>query len=422
MKLIGASIILPCDIESRDSKDFQVIKNGGIVFDNDRIIEIDDFQKLEQKYKKITESRFYKNHILLPALINSHIHFEFSKNDSSFVYGDFGSWLNSVMDNRGAVLRGANAAIKRAIKEQLNSGVGSVCAISSYDLDLQFLLDSKLKVIFCHEVIGALEANFNAQKASLDSRLKQTLSLKNKNFQPAIAIHSPYSVNFKLANYAVNLAKKHNLLLSAHFLESKCEFEWLTRQSGYFREFFTRYFGLQNTKPGFSIESFLTLFNGCKAIFTHCLYADNSVRKGIYKQGNAIISCPRSNLLLNAKMGENTIIATDGKSSNNDVNLLNEARSALFCSIQNFDILDFKNSKNHNLDSNFIESICQNLILAMTSRPAKALNLNNGMLKVGKSPDLAIFKIESKNDFVATNFILNAKKVTRLIINGQDCL
>lgn len=418
MKLIGASIVLPCN---EDSKEFEVIRNGGVVFENGVILEIGEFQKLELKYKKVIESRFYKNHILLPALINSHIHFEFSNNENSFVYGDFGTWLSSVMDNRGAILKGNKSAIKQAIKEQVNSGVGSVCAISSYDLDLDLLLDSKLRVIFCHEVIGALDSNFKAQKENLDSRIQKSLSKKNKNFQPAIAIHSPYSVNFKLANYAINLAKKHNFLISAHFLESKQEYEWLTRQSGYFREFFARYFGQQNFKSQFSIDSFLALFNDTRAIFTHCLYATNAIKRALYAQGNHIISCPRSNLLLNAKMGENHIIATDGKSSNNDVNLLNEARAALFCAIQNIDTLDSKNSKN----ANFIESICRNLILAMSANPAKALNLNNGVLKKEKMADLALFRfkdLESNIENIATNFILNAKKVTRLIINGEDIL
>ena len=71
MKLIGASVIITCD------ESFTIIKDGGILFDDENIIKIGKFDEL--KKSELQEVRFYHSCVITPALINSHIHFEYSK-------------------------------------------------------------------------------------------------------------------------------------------------------------------------------------------------------------------------------------------------------------------------------------------------------------------------------------------------------
>ena len=396
MKLIGASIMLPC------RETWEVVEHGGIIVDSGVIKEVGNFDVLMQKYNNC-DFVFYKNHVLLPAFINSHIHFEFSKNDTSFCYGDFDIWLDSVMANRGEVLKHNTQAIQQAIKTQKRSGVGSVCAISSYDLDLELLLDSKLKVIYCHEVLGAMESDFTQQALNISNRLEKTLALKSPTFAPALALHAPYSVNPKIAHYVVELAMRYNLLLSTHFLESRQELEWLNESKGYFKEFYAKNFQVKEAKAHFSIDSFLDLLGDAKTLFVHCLHADFSLKERLLKHGY-IVSCPRSNLLLQGKMGLNHIIATDGKSSNADVDILEELRCALFATLSQ-------------------EELSQQLIYAITRNSAKALGLNNGSLEEDKCADVALFKLPfNRLDNIAQSFILHARHATRLLVNGNDIL
>ncbi|RDU64212.1 metal-dependent hydrolase [Helicobacter didelphidarum] len=436
MRIIGASFVMTCN------QAWDIFYNGGVVIDEEHIIEVGIFEELKKKYCHC-DFVFYKNHILLPAFINAHIHFEFSKNDTSFDYGGFGAWLDSVMNNRGEVLKNNVQAIQSAIQTQKKNGVGSVCAISSYDLDLKLLLDSKLKVIYCHEVLGALEQDFEKQAISISTRLEKSLAYKSQSFFPALALHAPYSVNPKIAQYVIDLALKYNLLVSTHFLESQAELEWLTMQSGYFQHFYNTYFQIKNAKPHFTIDNFLSLFHGVRTLFVHCLYADDTLQRQIL-DAHHIISCPRSNLLLNAKMGNNIIIATDGKSSNIDVSLLNEARYTLFTQLATCKDID-------------IEILSIKVLQAITCNPARALGLNNGVLEIGKSADVAIFeldynianqsiynevcsantqqdslnlgfhtnikeKITKLSTCLALKFLLNARQATRLLINGNDIL
>ncbi|RDU70871.1 metal-dependent hydrolase [Helicobacter aurati] len=406
MKLLGATFVLTCD------DNMEILRDGGVLIDNGKIQAIGDFNTLKEKYRHC-DSLFYKQHVLVPALINAHIHFEFSKNTSSFVYGDFGMWLDSIMENRDEVFQDNVKAIQRAILEQKKNGVGTVCAISSHDLDIELLLRSNLRVIFCHEVLGVNHKDFENQVLQISTRLERSLSVKNDLFQPALALHAPYSVHSKLAQYLIDLAAKYNLLVSTHFLESKHEREWLDSQSGYFSEFYSKYLQLQEVES-FSQESFLALFADIShVLFTHCLYADSELKQKILNYG-AIVSCPRSNLLLNTKLGDNMIIGTDGKSSNNDVSLLNEIRYAFFSALANQD----KASQYAN-----IESLAKDMLYAVTRNPALALGLNNGILQEGKSADIAIFKLDCEDSRqITTHFVLHAKEAVSLFVNGIDII
>lgn len=409
MKLLGASFVITCN------DNVGILRNGGVLIDNGIILAVGNFNELKQKCEQC-DFIFYKNHILLPALINSHIHFEFSKNTSSFMYGSFGTWLDSVMKNRGAILKDNLKSIQQAILEQKKSGVGTVCAISSYDLDLDSLLNSNLRVIFCHEVLGMNANEFENQVLDISNRLEYSMPLKTDLFQSALALHAPYSVHTKLAQYIIDLATKYKLLISTHFLESRHELEWLQSKSGYFAEFYSKHLNLKDVES-FSQEEFLDLLSDVNVIFTHCIYADSNIREKILKLGS-IVSCPRSNLLLSGKMGDNNIISTDGKSSNNDVNLLQEMRYALFATLSARETQDIKQDNTKD-----IESLSKQILYAVTCNPANALGLNNGILQEGKNADIAVFDVECEHlEQVITSFVLHAKNAVSLLVNGIDII
>ncbi|MDE6886466.1 MAG: metal-dependent hydrolase [Helicobacteraceae bacterium] len=401
IKLIGASVVITCN------KYFEIIKNGGILFDNDRILKIGDFYEL-QKSKKI-QGIFYNSSVITPAFLNAHIHFEFSNNNTLLKYGNFGEWLDSVIKNRNELLQDSRDSIKEAIKESLKSGVVSVGAISSNGIDLEPLSQSPLKVVFFNEIMGTSEENLEQIKDDFDTRFKKSLLLSNERFRAAIALHSPYSLHNKLATYAIERAKEHKMLLSAHFLESKEELLWLEFNKGYFKNFFKQ----NNPKPFYTRESFLRLFSECESLFTHCLYLNNDDFAYISKLNADIVSCPRSNRLLNNRYFNffkamdfklPLIIATDGKSSNNSLNILDEARVALFAY--------------HNFNINFL---AKEILLSITARPAKRLKFNNGFLEKNQASDFAIFNIKDidKSTQIPLDFILKAKEVQDLYINGE---
>lgn len=400
IKLIGADWVITCN------KHFEIIKNGGILFNEDKILKIGDFKNLNSKN---IESKYYDSCVITPALINPHIHFEFSANTSKLRYGSFGEWLDSVMCHREELFKKVN--IKDAIKEVLKSGTSCVGAISSLGIDLNILNTSPLKVMFFNEIMGS--SNIESNKELFDERLNKSLLLDNANFKTAIALHSPYSLHDELANYAIQKALENNMLVSTHFMESREELMWLTYQNGYFKNFFKKYFNNNEAKPFYTKQSFLELFKQSKVILVHCLYLENNDFEILKKLDADIVSCPRSNRLLNNKYfdffkardyGFKLILATDGKSSNNSLSLLDEARSAFFA-YEKFNV----------------EHLAKEIILSITARGANKLGFNNGILDKNKASDFAIFKIKdiASCTQVALNFILHAKEVQDLYINGR---
>ena len=76
MKIISANWIVTCDENN------SIIKNGAVVF-NDKIEEINTLSNIEKKYPNIEIEKLPENSVLMPGLINSHVHLEFSGNTTT---------------------------------------------------------------------------------------------------------------------------------------------------------------------------------------------------------------------------------------------------------------------------------------------------------------------------------------------------
>lgn len=405
MKILGASKLFCCD------EGFSIIDNGGVMFEGGKILDFATFETLKAKYPQAKAS-FYPESVLLPALSNPHIHFEFSNNKTTLVYGDFGEWLDSVIEKREGLFEDLQNSIQREIDNTLKSGIASVGAISSYGFDIAPLSASPLRVQLFNEAIGSNPALIDALYSNLLARLQESDNHSSGRFYPALSIHSPYSTHKLLAQKVSELAKERDLLLSVHFLESKHELEWLNHSSGFFKSFFAKHFGNPNATSTLTPSEFLSLIEGNKALFVHCLFADSSLLEQIHSLGGKVISSPRSNRLLNnayldldklKSIGLPTIISTDGLSSNFSLSLLDELRYTLFAYPQYSP-----------------DEFAKELILSVTKHSNQALGFNGGEIAIGKDADLALFDIReiSQSSQEALSFILHSQKAQELYING----
>ena len=428
-----------CDEKSVFSSDWQ----GSYLEGNDRrqSRRIADLSRKAESTSQAEspQTEFFGGCVLLPALINAHIHFEFSSNSTSFVYGSFEGWLASVMSKRDDVLADMDKAIESTIEEQLDSGVGSVGAISSYGADMQALAQSALKVVYFSEAIGANPAALDMLLADFKARFFAAKELASRSFFPAIALHAPYSVHSVLAKHVIAFAKeafsKHTLestrpthtitnpceiscTLSAHFLESNAERLWLESKNdadapkGWFYDFYTQTLKIPSPAPYYTPQEFMELFSSTRASFVHCTALSSLESTFLAQQGHSLITCPRSNRLLGGSMldlkkldsRQNLGIGTDGASSNANTNMLDELRAGLFGM------------------GGDLQALARVLLLAATRGGAKALGLANGTLESGRSADMAVFAIKGIADSTQpeVHFILLANKVHRLLINGEQ--
>jgi len=405
MILQGAAWLLSCD------KGNTIIQNGGVVFD-DTIIEIGFFDTLKEKYPNITTYEPAENTVLMPGLINSHVHMEFSANKTTLQYGNFMNWLNSVIANRDTLIEKAdNKLISRKLAGMLKGGTTTIGAISSYGFEMSACINTPMNVVFFNEVIGTKGDMVDTLFTDFTSRLKQSVTHKSKNFIPSIAIHSPYSVHPFLLRETLNIAREQDLSVTAHFLESHEEKEWLEKNSGGFLSFFENFLG-QTTSVTTAIE-FLNQFKKInKLSFTHCVEASKEELKKIKELGAVINHCPTSNRLLNNKtlnlndiQGIDFSIGTDGLSSNNSLSIFDELRNALMM--------------HTNIEVNELAS---KLLTASTQGGALALGLEKGQLVKNKDADMILLSLPDvveKEENLASAIILHTKKVDKIIIGGE---
>ncbi len=405
MKIVSANWLLTCDENN------SIIKNGAVVFD-EKIIEINSLENIQKKYPNVNIQILGENSVLMPGLINSHVHLEFSANSTTLKYGNFMNWLNSVIKNREDLIQNATKdLISSKIKKMIKTGTTTIGAISSYSFELEALSQSPINKVFFCEVIGSKPDMVDTLFSDFKSRYKQIKKLSSKNFIPAIAIHSPYSVHPFLLREVLNIAREDKCAVSAHFLESPEEFEWLHKDEGSFLEFFKNFLGQEKavSKPMEFLNQFSNIDN---LSFTHCVEASDDDIEKIKNLGGYINHCVTSNRVLNnSKLDLEKIkdipitIGTDGLSSNNSLSMFDELRNALMTHVK----------------ENVVD-LSKKLLISATSNGAKALGLNKGQLKQGFDSDIIYFTlpdtIEDKDD-LAMNIILHTKFIDRAIIGGE---
>ncbi|MFK5880841.1 MAG: metal-dependent hydrolase [Sulfurospirillum sp.] len=406
MKIIKADFILTC------RGDFKIIENGAICFDK-KIIDIGKAKEIKNRYKDIKIIDYGKNTVLMPGLINPHVHLEFSANRTSLKYGNFIPWLNSVIKNREDILQNGGAkCIEAELKNMLHSGTTTLGEISSFGDDFEPCINTPQKVVYFNEILGSSPDAVDILFDNFKSRLHQSEDKRSEKFIPAISVHSPYSTHPILTKNVLDIARDQDYQVSTHFMESQAERKWLDSGSGDFVKFFNSF--APNTRPLNSALEYLELFHDTFALFTHCTKATKEELEKIKELNGFITHCPVSNRLLNSgrleieKIDKEMLnLATDGLSSNISLSLWDEMRGAL--------MMHFKTD---------VDKLSKRLISMSTINAANALGLNNGVLEAGKDADILAVKLPNKliGDDLATQLILHTKKAEKIYINGEKIL
>ena len=399
-------IITPHFIYFKD----RVSTNLSIAFDK-TIHKIAPLDTLLDEYPDAKLTTLKENSLLMPGLINSHVHIEFSANKTQLSYGDFVNWLYSVIENREDLIGACDSeCMSKAIDNMLEAGITTFGAISSHAMDLEACENAKQNVVYFNELIGSQAIMADTLFGDFLSRLDASKTIKREGFYPAVAIHSPYSVHPVLVKKALKIVKNENLKLTAHFMESEAERNWLDSNKGDFKEFFEKL--LKQTSAVCDSQEFLDYFDTKNTLLTHVVQANESELNQIADKKHTIIHCPISNRLLGNKtlnikdLNERNIrwiVATDGLSSNYKLDLFEEMKVSLFMHSE-APLLEF----------------AKQLIDGVTIHAAEALGLNTGEIKEGKNADMIILDLDAEpSKELAIHLILHRYNISKVYINGN---
>ena len=385
------------------------VENQAIAF-TETIQAIDSIEVLQKKYPEAEIIQTEANSVIYPGFINTHVHLEFSANKTSLKYGSFMPWLDSVIEYRDELMGECNNEVmQKECDVMLHSGITTFGAISSFGNELEVCEKTPQRVVFFNELIGSNAMYADMLYGDFMERVKASQNCEESSrITPAVAIHSPYSVHPIILQKAVNVAKQNKLPLSAHFLESQAEREWLGKGTGELKGFFEKFFN--TSTPVTNIEEFMFAFDTYPTHFTHCVQATKEELDYLADKGHSIAHCPRSNRYLGC--GRLNIedlnlpysVATDGLSSNDSLSIFDELRAALML--------------HHQAP---MQELANRLIRSVTSDAADILGLNCGRITEGKLADFAIVTLKEKpkrEEEIALWTILHTKEVLEVYIEG----
>jgi len=402
MKIVRADYIVTCN------GDFDILRDKAVCF-GERIEAIGEVEILKAEYPEAEFSDMGEHSVLMPGLINPHVHLEFSANKTNLKYGDFIRWLQSVIEHRDDLQsKCGDDCIKEALEAIMISGTTTIGAISSFGADMKACVDAPINVVYFNEVLGSNPAAVDTLYGDFMGRLEESRKYASKKFIPAISVHSPYSTHYVLARKAIKDAKDFGMLVSTHFMESQAERDWLDSGSGDFKTFFEPF--APEAKPINEPIEFLSLFEGVKTLFTHATKATDEELEKMQALGS-ITHCPRSNRLLgNGRLSveklSNFTLGTDGLSSNDSLSMWDEMRAALMI--------------HHQAP---IEVFAKKLLLAATKEGADALDLNKGSLEVGKDADLIMIKLPDfvkEDDALPLALVQFTKEAKAVYVAGES--
>ena len=399
-------IITPHFILLRD----RLSANLSVAFEK-KIVKIAPFDELIDTYPDAEVTTLRENSLLMPGIINAHVHIEFSANKTSLSYGDFMSWLYSVLENREDLIEGCNTAcMSQAVDSMLEAGITTFGAISSHGMDLEACANAKQNVIFFNELIGSQATMADTLYTDFLSRLDASDSIKREGFKSGVAIHSPYSVHPVLIKKALSLVREQKLPLTAHFMESQAERDWLDKSDGDFKKFFHEL--LKQEKNLSDASEFLEHFEGTPTLLTHAVQASDTELDIMKTSRHTIIHCPISNRLLGnptlniKRLNDKNIrwiVATDGLSSNYKLDLFEEMKMSLFMH-PSAPLLEF----------------AKELLDGVTIHAAQALGINAGELTEGKNADMLVLDLDSEpTRELAIHLILHRYNISKVYINGN---
>ncbi|AOO64171.1 aminofutalosine deaminase family hydrolase [Sulfurospirillum halorespirans] len=406
MTLITADFVLTCN------EDFEIIEEGAVVFDA-TILEVGKSAELKAKHPNVTVIETPKNSVILPGLINSHVHLEFSANQSMLRYGDFIPWLRSVIKHREELSALATTElITCKLQEMLKRGTTTLGAISSFGADLEACAATPQRVVYFNEVLGSVPSAVDAMYGDFRGRLEASKAFTCKRFIPAVSVHSPYSTHPILAKKALQIAREEQCVVSTHFMESAAERAWIDEGKGDFETFFSAF--NPHAKPMCSSVEFLELFSQNPTLFTHAVQATQNELEIIAEQKATLTHCPVSNRLLGVgkldleavqHQNINLTLGTDGLSSNISLSLWDEMRSALMMHAECE-----------------LSSLAKMLLQSVTCNAAKALQLPCGVLEKERYADLIVATLPQacEKEDVALQLILHTHQTHLTFIDGEQ--
>lgn len=312
----------------------QIIKDGGVITQNGKIVAAGLRTELFRKYPDCREQNL--SGLLMPPLVNAHHHLELSwlaVNENHTQCNGMVDWITSLLQRRmqPTPVEERCRAIEAELRKQSEDGVALLADVSN-----EFWPDW----CACKDVDGLERVQMLEMLAPSSEMLESaTARLRELPEDISVTAHGPCSTPQDLLVLIKNRCRKYNQLFSIHTAESSDEMEFVRHSSGPFEALIAKRgagslfdFGTHPDETPVGYLDRLDLLDE-KTLLVHCVHVSHDDMEIVARRGAGVCLCPGSNNYLAVgdapvkKMLESNInigIGTDSKSSNRETSIWNE--------------------------------------------------------------------------------------------------
>jgi len=372
--LLHARWIIPVDNRHR------YLEHHSIAVHDGKILEILPTQQADEKYNA-NINRNYDQHALIPGLINSHTHaamnlFRGLADDLSLM-----DWLQHHIwpaeakhVNEAFVQTGTELAIAEMIRS------GTTCFNDMYffpDITARAAADAGMRASVGLILIDFPTVWANSSEEYIDKGLSVFDHYKGHDLiKTAFAPHAPYTVSDEPLKHIRTLADELDLNVHMHIHETAFEVSDAEKNSG--------------QRPLARLHDLGLLSPSLQAVHMTQLLDDEIALMA--DTGSHVIHCPESNMKLASGIcpvnrlldaGINVALGTDSSSSNNNLDMFGEMRSAALL------------AKISTMDATAVPA--ETVLRMATINGARALGMEDitGSLEAGKSADIVAVNFDT---------------------------
>lgn len=358
----------------------QVLEQMAVVIEGDLITAVLPRSEALSVYENAKRIEL-PEHVLLPGLVNMHTHSAMTllrgyADDlnlqvwlNEYIWPAEKSWLNRDFVHDGS---------KLAIAEMIRGGTTCFNDLYFYpEVTAATAVETGMRACIGLPVINVPTVWAESERECIDKGIEVSASWQNESLiTTTIAPHAPYSVGDEALMRIANLSSERDLRVHMHVLESAWEVEESVRQYGKSTLHRLGDFGLLN-------EHMLAVHMTQLEYDEIGVLAENRVN---------VVHCPESNLKLGngicpvATLLENNVnvtLGTDGAASNNNLDVLEESRTAALL------------AKGFTADPCVVTAFEALEMLTINAAKALGKTAQLGSIEAGKLADLCAIKMNS---------------------------
>ncbi len=390
-------------------KDATIVTMNHKILGADILIKDDKIKKIEKNIEDRADKIINANGMLvMPGFVNCHTHVAMSLFRGYADELELMDWLQKAIWPMEEKLSEEDVYIasKLSFIEMIKSG--TTCFN-----DMYFFEEAVCKAADEVGIRGMVSRNIMGNDEYAEKRLKQAEKLYNSwndksngKIKVCVGLHAPYTCPPKLLKKGVALAKKLNVPIHMHYLETKDEINEIKQR---YNMTVTEY--LKSNRV-FDV----------KTILAHGVWADEYDVTELQFHDVSIVNCPISNCKLGSGIGDmkfildngiNVALGTDGQGSCNTLDMFEELKTCAY-------------SQKVLYKSASALSAEKALEMA-TIKGAKALDMARdiGTIEVGKKADIIIVDVDKShltpmnNIYSTLVYSCNGSDVVTTIIDGK---